>query len=257
MASSLASFESAPLKAVLFDSGGVLMQPIGGRWHPRADFEPTVLRLHPHITTEQLAEAIAVGDRFMAAAESTPEMDGYHTAMLEHLGIVPSVDLLAELVRPVPATVNLELFDDVVRTLETLRSRGVRMAVVSDAWANLPRLHADLGIGEFFEAYAISAVLGCRKPDPRMYRHASDALGLEPAECVFVDDDPDLVAAALELGYQGRWMRRTGSEHADAAVPAVTSLAELIDLFSGGVEASPARPVPSEPDSESKREPIA
>jgi HAD superfamily hydrolase (TIGR01509 family) len=135
------------------------------------------------------------------------------------------------LVRPVPAPVVLELFADVMPTLETLRSRGVRMAVVSDAWPNLPQLHADLGIGDFFEAYAISAVLGCRKPDPRMYRHASDALGLEPAECLFVDDDPELVAAALELGYQGRWMRRAGSGGGTVGVPAVASLAEVIGLF--------------------------
>jgi len=231
MAFSLASSESAPLKAILFDSGGVLMQPIGGRWNPRADFEPTVLRHCPQITSGQFAEAISVGDRFMAAAESTPDLDDYHAAMLEHLGIAPSADLLAELVRPVPATVVLELFDEVAQTLETLRARGVRMAVVSDAWPNLPRLPADLGIDVYFEAYAISAVLGCRKPDPRMYRHASDALGLEPAECMFVDDDPALVAAALRLGYQGRWMQRTSSERGDAAVPAVSSLAELIELF--------------------------
>ncbi|WP_030944063.1 HAD-IA family hydrolase [Streptomyces sp. NRRL S-646] len=61
-----------------------------------------------------------------------------------------------------------------------------------------------------FEAYAISAVLGCRKPDPRMYRHASDALGLRAAECVFVDDDPELVAAAIELGCSGRALCRDG-----------------------------------------------
>lgn len=66
-----------------------------------------------------------------------------------------------------------------------------------------------------------------------MYRHASDALGLEPSECLFIDDDPDLVAAAVNLGYQGRWMHRTGTgaEPADAAVPSVTSLTELVELF--------------------------
>lgn len=221
------------VKAVLFDSGGVLMQPIGGRWNPRADFEATVLRRRPEITAEQFAEAIAVGDRFLNAAASTPGLDGYHTVMLEHLGVVPSADLLAELVRPVPGNVILELFGEVIQVLETLRSRGVRMAVVSDAWPNLPQLHADLGIERFFEVYAISAVLGCNKPDPRMYRHASGALGLKPAECLYVDDAPDLVAAALNLGYQARWMRRAGSDpdQASMPLPAVTSLTELTNLF--------------------------
>jgi HAD superfamily hydrolase (TIGR01509 family) len=143
------------------------------------------------------------------------------------------LEVLAELTRPVPADDVLELFPDVVGTLMELRLRGARMAVVSDAWPNLTRQHEDLGIREFFEAYAISAVLGCRKPDPRMYRHASDELGLEPAECLFVDDDPALVTAAIELGYPARWMRRPGAAPIQAAttVLAITSLEELIDLF--------------------------
>ena len=199
---------------MLFDSGGVLMQPIGGRWNPRADFEPTLLKHDPTISTAQFAEAFAVGEQFMSAAASTPDYEDYHVVMLKHLGVAPTTELLAELAKPVPAHVVLELFDDVMETLTALRSRGVRMAVVSDAWPTLTTLHAELGIHDFFEAYAISAVLGCRKPDPRMYRHASDALGLAPAECLFVDDSPELVAAALDLGYQGRWMRRDSSAQA-------------------------------------------
>jgi FMN phosphatase YigB (HAD superfamily) len=71
-------------------------------------------------------------------------------------------------------------------------------------------------------------VLGCHKPDARMYRHASDALGLEPADCLFVDDDPELVAAAIALGYQGRAMVREGAVAGD--VPSIRSLTELLDL---------------------------
>lgn len=221
------------LTAVLFDSGGVLMQPIGGRWNPRADFEPTVLRRKPDLTPDRLAAAIELGDRFMDAAETTPDLDDYHKAMLEHLGIDPDPELLAELVRPVLADVVLELFDDVIPTLRALRASSVGMAVVSDAWPNLPQLHADLGIDDYFEAYAISAELGCRKPDPRMYRYASDALGADPAECMFVDDDPTLVAAAIELGYQGRWMRRAAhaSTQPAADVQAITSLIDLLEFF--------------------------
>jgi HAD superfamily hydrolase (TIGR01509 family) len=218
-------------KAVLFDSGGVLMQPIGGRWNPRADFEPTVLKWDPAISAAQFVEAFAVGERFLSAAAATPDYSEYHAVMLEHLGVASTPELLAELIKPVPAHAVLETFGDVLETLRALRSRGVRMAVVSDAWPNLPTLHADLGIDEFFEAYAISAVLGCRKPDPRMYRHTSDALGLAPDECLFVDDDPELVAAAIDLGYQGRWMRRGERASGGRDVAAISSLSELIAFF--------------------------
>ncbi|MGP3967118.1 HAD family hydrolase [Streptomyces sp. 6N223] len=219
------------LRAVLFDSGGVLMQPIGGRWNPRADFEPTVLGHVPSISPERFAAAIAAGDRFLDASDSTPDYDDYHRVLLTHLGIDPTPRLLAELSRPVdPATI-LETFPDVTRTLEELRRRGIRMAVVSDAWPGLPDLHAALGIHEFFEAYAISAELGCNKPDPRMYHHASTALGLAPAQCLFIDDDPALVAAAIDLGYAGRAMCRDAPPAANGGVPWISSLTELLDLF--------------------------
>ncbi|MFI6846696.1 HAD-IA family hydrolase [Kitasatospora sp. NBC_00085] len=216
------------LRAVLFDSGGVLIRPIGGRWNPRADFEQTVLAHAPSTTAEEFAAAIAVGDHFFAASSSTPDYDDYHRVMLHHLGVDPTPHLLADLRREVPPRVLLETYPEVEETLRELSRRGVRMAVVSDAWPNLPALHAGLGIDRFFEAYAISAVLGCTKPDPRMYHHASDALDLAPAECLFVDDDPDLVAAAIRLGYAGRALHRDATA---SPVPSITSLTELLDLF--------------------------
>jgi HAD superfamily hydrolase (TIGR01509 family) len=205
------------------------MQPIGGRWNPRADFEQTVLRHVPAVTPAQFAAAIAAGQRFLDASAATPDYDDYHRLMLRYLGVDPTEKLLAELTRPVEPSVVLETFPDVLGTLRELRDRGVRMAVVSDAWAELPDLHAGLGIAEFFEAYAISAVLGCRKPDPRMYHHVSAALSLPPAQCLFVDDDPDLVAAAIELGYAGRVLCRGGES--SGAVPSIASLTQLIDLL--------------------------
>ena len=212
---------------MLLDSGGVLMQPKGGRWNPRADFERTVLDRAPGVTVEQFARAIAVGDRFMAESPATPDLDAYHRVVLDVLGIDPTEELLAALVRPVPPTTVLETFPEVVGTLRELRGRGIRLAVVSDAWPNLPELHAALGLGEFFEVYAISAVLECRKPDPRMYRHASEGLGLEPDECLFVDDDPALVRAAINLGYQGLAMCRDGA--ASEGVASIRSLTELLE----------------------------
>ena len=39
-----------------------------------------------------------------------------------------------------------------------------------------------------FDAVLESRVLGVRKPDPRFYELACEALGVEPDECVFLDD---------------------------------------------------------------------
>jgi len=39
-----------------------------------------------------------------------------------------------------------------------------------------------------FDAVLESRVLGVRKPDPRFYELACETLGVEPSECVFLDD---------------------------------------------------------------------
>jgi epoxide hydrolase-like predicted phosphatase len=46
----------------------------------------------------------------------------------------------------------------------------------------------------------ISAEVGVRKPDPRIYELGARAIGLEPAACVFVDDLPGNLKPARELG---------------------------------------------------------
>lgn len=46
-------------------------------------------------------------------------------------------------------------------------------------------------------------MIGCRKTDPRIYAAGRNFLGLTSSECLFIDDDPALVAAAIELGHQG------------------------------------------------------
>jgi putative hydrolase of the HAD superfamily len=68
-----------------------------------------------------------------------------------------------------------------------------------------------------FEHVVESSRLGWRKPDPRIYRHACDLLGVDPRHCIYLDDlginlkparvlgmrtikvgDPDLAIAELE-----------------------------------------------------------
>ena len=102
------------------------------------------------------------------------------------------------------------------------------MAIVSDNWPGLEGLYRRLGLDAYFQAFAVSAVLGCNNPDSRMYRAGSDALGLAPHECVVVDDAPDLVAAAIELGYGGTAIVR-GSDP-PTAVPWIRTLEDLVPM---------------------------
>lgn len=190
-------------KGILFDSGDTLVRPTGGRWNPRYDFESVLLRYFPDIKGDAFPEAFAAGQRMLDAAPRTADRAEYHRVILRVLDIAdPPQNLLRELEQPADKP-PLEPFPETRRVLDELREQGILMAVVSDNWPELDDIFQQLGLRDYFQAFVISAVIGCRKPDPRMYRAGSDGLGLPPVDCLFVDDDPLLVDAAIELGYQG------------------------------------------------------
>lgn len=214
------------VKGVLFDAGGVLIRPVGGRWNPRHDFERIVLRHEPGVDAGLFPVAIESGQRVLDEGETTPDRTVYHRAMLRVLGVErPSDALLRDLEAPASGPV-VETYPEVPRVLARLHGSGVRMSVVSDSWAGLDGLFRALDIERYFEAFVISEVLGCRKPDPRMYRAGSDALGLAPEACAFLDDAPELVAAADTLGYHGVVVARDGVR--PVGLRAITTLDELV-----------------------------
>ena len=218
-------------RGVLFDSGDTLIRPVGGRWNPRFDFEEIVLRHLPDLAVESFPPAFAAGQKVLDAGPATPSLAEYHLAVLHALGVPrPAPRLLRELEQPAARPL-VEPFPEVPGVLERLRTGGVRMAVVSDSWPGLDGLYRELGLHAYFEAFVISAVLGCNKPDPRMYRAGSDALGLPPHECIVVDDAADLVAAAIELGYGGTVIVRAGEP--PAAVPWIRTLEDLVPKTGG------------------------
>ncbi|MFQ5831001.1 MAG: HAD family hydrolase, partial [Candidatus Methylomirabilia bacterium] len=75
-----------------------------------------------------------------------------------------------------------------------------RIALLSNADSSLPDRLKNGGIDGLFDAVVCSAKVGMAKPEPAIYRLASDRLGLLPEECVFVDDHAPNVAAAEEVG---------------------------------------------------------
>lgn len=80
------------------------------------------------------------------------------------------------------------------------RQAGIRTALLSNSWGNTyPRD----GWDDMFDTVVISGEVGMRKPDHEIYHYTVNALGLDHASCVFVDDLIPNVRAAVEVGMVG------------------------------------------------------
>lgn len=85
-------------------------------------------------------------------------------------------------------------------TLRAARNAGHATALLSNSWGNgYPREH----LGSTFDTLVISGEVGMRKPEERIYLYTCRSLGLDPEDCVFIDDLEHNVATAESLGMTG------------------------------------------------------
>lgn len=120
------------------------------------------------------------------------------------------------------------------RCLIALRQRGLRLAVLTNfALPSIQLTLRHVGLDpSWFSALLSSAMIGIRKPDPAAYLAATEALGLPPQECVFVDDLLENVEAACALGMRGVLIDRQRRSEA-GHVTRIDSLDGLLDLVAG------------------------
>ena len=129
---------------------------------------------------------------------------------------------------------HLRLFDDVLPALEALRVSH-RLALISNGLGREQRIKLDaLELGDYFEVCAISEEIGVTKPQPGIFAHTLDALGVEPGVALHAGDNPHHdVAGARAYGMRGVWVNRRGGRFdgpgdADAEV---SDLGELVSLL--------------------------
>jgi 2-haloalkanoic acid dehalogenase type II len=124
----------------------------------------------------------------------------------------------------------VEPYGEVIGALETLKAR-FRLATLTNGNADL----AAIGLAHHFEVTLNAGALGCAKPDPRAYITLAEALTLNPAEILFVGDEPHAdVVGPRAVGMQTVWVNRSGAIWPDelpAADSCVTDLEGLMALL--------------------------
>lgn len=118
-------------------------------------------------------------------------------------------------------------YTDARATLEHLRDRGLKLALLSNATdhAFIERLMQNAGLAEFFDPLLSSAKISHRKPDPRAFQPILDAWQIPANEIVMVGDAASFdILGAHRAGMRGVLMEdRENSptphgEFADAAL---------------------------------------
>ena len=82
-----------------------------------------------------------------------------------------------------------ELFPEVYEVLEQLQSR-YELGVISNFDGRLRMVLEQLGVSRFFRHLVISSEVGADKPDPFIFRRALELSGYNPADALYVGDDP-------------------------------------------------------------------
>lgn len=91
-----------------------------------------------------------------------------------------------------------DLSDEVRDTLDKLRNMGLKLAIGSSS-KNAPLILSRIGLGDYFDAISDGNNITHSKPHPEVFLKAAAFLGLQPEDCLVVED----AKAGLEAAHAG------------------------------------------------------
>jgi putative hydrolase of the HAD superfamily len=193
-----------PVRVVLFDVGGVLVQLSGvatvlgwvaDRWTPAELWQRW---LHsPAVRAFETGRCDA--DTF--AAQCVAELE---------LGVAPATFLESFAGWPTG------LYPGTHELIARIPGHVTRALLSNSNSLHWPRVEGEFGLGALFEHRFVSHLTGRIKPDRDAFEHVIHSLGCDPASVFFLDDNLMNVEAAHAAGMQGAVVR--GIEEAERAL---------------------------------------
>jgi putative hydrolase of the HAD superfamily len=187
------------IEAVVSDFGGVLTTPL----------LPALLALQDEIGLSRGA--------FGEALHASQAKDGVNPLFAMERGEITEAEFLRrlgeELAPILGHTPHLHRFrelclgglepnPEMIDLLQELKAGGLRMAMLTNnvrEWE--PVWRPKLPVDEIFETVVDSGFVGCRKPEPEIYRLVLSRLDLPAEACLFIDDLEVNIEAARTLGF--------------------------------------------------------
>lgn len=98
---------------------------------------------------------------------------------------------------------DLEPHDTVLQLIRELREQDIELAILSNTIEPHAKVLRSRGLYDSFDKVFLSHEIHYRKPDSEAYQYVLRAMHADPQSTLFVDDDPDNVAAAEDMGMTG------------------------------------------------------
>lgn len=227
------------IKGIIFDYGGTI-DSRGTHWSEiiwdgynaaAAAFDKDVFR-----------EAYVYAERELAKVRHIMPDDTFYDLLLKKMRIElgylaehghlekASIENLAPIIARYCYDAARSSIEEARPTLEALHAR-YPMVLVSNFYGNIEAVLADFNLSHFFERIIESAVVGVRKPDPRIFAMGVEALGLRPEEVLVVGDSlkKDILPAE-SIGCRVAWLKGKGWTDDEDAVTHPSMIKKLSDL---------------------------
>lgn len=180
------------MKNIIFDFGNVLVQ-----WHPEHVYgeyfgdEAKAWWFLRHVADTDFRQRIDAGESF----------DG---CIREKQAQYPEYEQAIELYRSKWREMLTDEVPGMREVIVELRGKNYELYGLTN-WSmeTFPEARERFGILQMIDRYVVSGAEGLVKPDPRLFQVLLDRYGLRAEECIFIDDNPDNVAAARNMGMRG------------------------------------------------------
>ncbi len=237
-------------RALIFDLGSTLIEYESVPWDELnllcLQNARKFLKVNDYDVPEQ-EEFIRIFEEIKAqyrrqAAETLVEWDVPQITQLffEKLNIKYDADLIDEFFDFYyePVDEKLYIYDDILETLERLKSKYPVMGLISNT-VFPERVHlqelARFGIEPFLNFTLFSSSFKLRKPHPDIFRKAANLAGYAPSECVYIGDRYiEDVQGPAEVGMPAILKiveNRSYPENMSYNIPRIKTLSDLLNIL--------------------------
>jgi putative hydrolase of the HAD superfamily len=228
------------IKAIFFDWFNTLAH----YYPPREELESQALKeLGFDVSPKSISYGLYLGDKHMYEenarrpirernqGEQTKLYTDFHRIILKETGIDATdgqvMQLLARMFQ-LNASMKFVLFDDVPDTLKDLKTKGLKLGLLTNLQTEVNSMCRELGISEYLDFTVTSAEVGADKPLPPIFLKALQLAHVNAAEAIHVGDQyQNDVLGARRVGISPLLLDRADYYKEITDCPRIHSLSEV------------------------------